>query len=294
MIDQTEQGIGKEISYIDDVVGVNGHDQVSRYVVHLPVFEGPLDLLLHLIEKRQMEITTISLVAVTDQYLAYLQQWQEPDSMPLANMAAFISIAARLLYIKSQSLLPHVSKEEMTSEMENAAAMADELRAHLLEYKLAKEIAGFLRLREESGLQTHGRSGLLAGIEAQLGWTPPTLLGMQVDTLAAAFQRLLELQARDEANSGILIPMVRVRVSERIAEIVALLRVRSSIHLSELLENEHSRMVIIVTFLAVLELWKRERVCVTQTTLFNPILLQRGERWSETGQLSEEELDYNA
>src|SRR5580700_729646 len=48
----------------------------ARYVVHLPVFEGPLDLLLHLIEKRQMEITTISLVAVTDQYLAYLQQWE--------------------------------------------------------------------------------------------------------------------------------------------------------------------------------------------------------------------------
>jgi segregation and condensation protein A len=294
MIDQTEQDISKEITYNDEVVGVNSHDQSSRYIVRLPVFKGPLDLLLHLIEKRQMEITTISLVAVTDQYLAYLQQWQEPDSMPLANMAAFISIAARLLYIKSQSLLPHISKEEMTSEMENAAAMADELRAHLLEYKLAKEIAGYLRLREESGLQTHGRSGLLAGIEAQLAWTPPTLLGMQVETLATAFQRLLDLQARDEASSGILLPMARVRVSDRIAKIVGLLRVRNSIHLSELLENEHSRMIIIVTFLAVLELLKRERVCVTQTTLFNPILLQRGERWSETEQLSEEELEYGA
>ncbi len=294
MIEQTEQGIHEGVSYSDEVAGMNGHDQPSRYVVHLPVFEGPLDLLLHLIEKRQMEITTISLLAVTDQYLAYLQQWQEPDSLPLANIAAFISIAARLLYIKSQSLLPHISKEEMTSEMENAAAMADELRAHLLEYKLAKEIAGYLRLREESGLQTYGRSGLLAGIEAQLAWTPPTLLGLQVDTLAAAFQRLLELQARDEANSGILIPVARVRVSERSAEIVGFLRVRTSIHLSELLENEHSRQVIIITFLAVLELWKRERICVTQTTLFNPILLGRGERWSETEQLSEEELEYGA
>src|SRR6266581_446004 len=128
MIDQTEQDIRVGYPYSDEVVDANGHDQTSRYVVRLPVFEGPLDLLLHLIEKRQMEITTISLVAVTDQYLAYLQQWQEPDSMPLANMAAFISIAARLLYIKSQSLLPHASKEEMTSEMENAAAMAEELR----------------------------------------------------------------------------------------------------------------------------------------------------------------------
>src|SRR5438046_806324 len=54
----------------------------SRYVVHLPIFEGPLDLLLHLIEKRQMEITTISLVAVTDQYLAYLQQWEQTTGRP--------------------------------------------------------------------------------------------------------------------------------------------------------------------------------------------------------------------
>ena len=293
MIDQTEQGIRGGVSSIGEVEE-NGHDQLSHYVVHLPVFEGPLDLLLHLIEKRQMEITTISLVAVTDQYLAYLRQWQEPGGIPLSNMAAFISIAARLLYIKSQSLLPNTSKEEMTSEMENAAVMAEELRAHLLEYKLAKEIAVYLRLREESGLQTYGRSGLLAGIEAQLAWMPPTLLGLHVDSLATAFQRILELQAKEEANSGVLIPIARIRVSERIAGIVGLLRTRSSIPLSDVLENEHSRMVIIVTFLAVLELWKRERIRVTQTTLFDPILLERGEHWSENEQLSEGELEYGA
>src|SRR5205807_6807112 len=134
------------------------------------------------------------------------------------------------------------------------AAMAEELRTHLLEYKLAKEIAGYLRVREESGLQTYGRSGLLAGIEAQLAWMPPTLLGLQVDSLATAFQRLLELQTKEEANSEILIPSARVRVSERIAEIIGLLRSHSSIHLSDVLENERSRIVIIVTFLAVLEL----------------------------------------
>src|SRR5205823_7322580 len=87
----------------------NPEQEQARYVVRLPVFEGPLDLLLHLIEKRQMEITTISLVAVTDQYLAYLQQWKT-EQLPLANMAAFVSIAARLLFIKSYSLLPRVSQ----------------------------------------------------------------------------------------------------------------------------------------------------------------------------------------
>src|SRR6266496_244115 len=87
---------------------------------------------------------------------------------------------------------------------------------------------------------------------------------------------------------------VKSRVCKRMGEIVGLLRARSSIHLSELLKNEHSRLVIIVTFLAVLELWKRERISVTQTSLFNPILLERGERWSENEQLSEEELEYGA
>ncbi len=282
MLDQLEQDM--------PVGSSNGtHDgQQANYVVRLPVFEGPLDLLLHLIEKRQMEITTISLLAVTDQYLNYLRSWQD-EQIPLANMAAFISIASRLLYIKSQSLLPHTSREELAGEMESAAVMAEELRAHLLEYKLAKEIAQYLRHREEAGLQTHARSGLLAGIETQLTWSPPTLIGLEVDMLAQAFQRILELRAREEAASATFLPLARVRVSERIAEIAGILRTRPRLSLAELLENETSRLVIIVTFLAVLELWKHARVTVTQATLFSPITLERGEHWKDDEQIPVED-----
>src|SRR5437588_1319164 len=233
MIDQTEQVIREGISSSDELVRVNGHNQQSHYVVHLPAFEGPLDLLLHLIEKRQMEITTISLVAVTDQYLAYLQQW-ESEKLPLANMAAFVSIAARLLYIKSQSLLPHTSQAETTSEVESAVAMAEELQRHLLEYKLAKEIASYLRKREEAGLQTYSRSGLLAGIEAQLAWTPPTLVGLEAQSLSGAFQRLLALQVKDDEEGTSLMPAARVRVSERIAEIMDRLHEQERIMLHEI------------------------------------------------------------
>src|SRR5438874_895920 len=187
MLDQIEQKLSEEQLYNETI----GHQ--SNYVVRLPVFEGPLDLLLHLIEKRQMEITTISLMAVTDQYLAYLQQWEEmtaqagragqagrppagrppgsplhvdddslagrpqagrlpgsplhvdddapagrPPGSPLhvarmGNMAAFVAIAARLLFIKSQSLLPQTSKDEVTGEMESAAELAEELQRHLVE-----------------------------------------------------------------------------------------------------------------------------------------------------------------
>jgi len=262
----------------------------ARYVVRLPIFEGPLDLLLHLIEKRQMEITTISLVAVTDQYLEYLHQW-EAEKLPLANMAAFVSIAARLLFIKSQSLLPQNPKEETSEEQEDAVMMAEELQRHLVEYKMAKEIATILRQREEAGMQTHGRSGLLAGIEAQLAWTPPTLVNMEVQSLSRAFQRLLELQARDEENDTSLMPVARVRVSERIEEIMSRLQERPEIPLIEIIENERSRLVIIVTFLAVLELWKWQRINVRQNELLGPIMLERGERWSDEGQEVMEALE---
>jgi segregation and condensation protein A len=285
MLEQTQATLDKA-----DPTLVNETTEQARYVVRLPVFEGPLDLLLHLIEKRQMEITTISLVTVTDQYIAYLQQWQnQQDQLPLANMAAFVSIATRLLFIKSQSLLPHTTKEEMTSEMESAAAMAEELRTHLLEYKLAKEIAGHLRQREEQGLQTHGRSSLLAGIEAQLAWTPPTLTGLEASSLSRAFLRLLELRAHDEAAGEDLMPLARVRVSQRIAEIREILNERSVVYLAEILEGETSRFVMVVTFLAVLELWKYARITVTQQELFGPILLERGEMWHERDLLMEDE-----
>src|SRR5579872_6889352 len=161
MLDQLPQtGEGKPRPYEGPIAGTDykqepdlslaeaqATTEASRYVVHLPLFEGPLDLLLHLIEKRQMEITTISLVAVTDQYMAYLQQW-EAEQLPLANMAAFVSIAARLLFIKSQSLLPRTAQEELSSEAESAVVMAEELQRHLLEYKRAREIANHLRRRE--------------------------------------------------------------------------------------------------------------------------------------------------
>ncbi len=257
--------------------------QPVRYFVHLPAFDGPLDLLLHLIEKRQMEITTISLVEVTDQYLDYLRHW-EAETLPLANMAAFVSIAARLLFIKSQSLLPHLPQEQEDTELESAVAMADELQRHLVEYKLTKEIAQILRKREESGLQTYGRSGLLAGIEAQLTWTPPALVGMEVQTLARAFQRLLELQTRNVENGNELMPRARVQVSECIAEVRSHLEMQPSVLLTDVLLHGCSRLVIIVTFIAVLELWKWERIDVRQEELMGPILLERGRCWAEKWQ----------
>ncbi len=80
-----------------------------------------------------------------------------------------------------------------------------------------------------------------------------------------------------------------MRVSERIAEIVGILRARPQLSLAELLDNDPSRLVIIVTFLAMLELWKHEHITVAQSSLFSPIMLERGERWEENEQIDVEE-----
>ena len=82
----------------------------APYTIHLSIFEGPLDLLLHLIERRQMEITAISLVAVTDQFLEYVRSWQEEEP-PMARLAEFITVGAKLLFIKSRSLLPQPPRD---------------------------------------------------------------------------------------------------------------------------------------------------------------------------------------
>ena len=126
----------------------------ENYQVRLAVFEGPLDLLLHLIEKRQMDITAVSLVAVTDQFLEYLRLWDDP---PLAKLADFVAMASRLLFIKSRSLLPRNAQPEDEAEVADALADAEELRRNLLQYKLAKEIALALRQREDAGLHSFSR-----------------------------------------------------------------------------------------------------------------------------------------
>lgn len=241
----------------------------SPYQVHLPSFEGPLDLLLHLIEKRQMEITTISLVAVTDQFIAYLGVTAE---VPIARMAEFVAMASRLLVIKSRSLLPRTARPEDEADIADVLADAEELRRNLLEYKLAKEIAAVLRQRADAGLQSFARTAPPQGVEEALAWTPPPLRGLSVQALAAAFRRVLAESREREPEE---LPLPVVTVAEKITEIEALLNQQATIALSQLIEGQTRRIVIVVTFIAVLELWHLHRVAVTQHDPFGEVLVER-------------------
>jgi segregation and condensation protein A len=241
----------------------------APYTIHLPSFEGPLDLLLHLIERRQMEITAISLVAVTDQFLEYVRSWQSEEP-PMARLAEFITVGAKLLYIKSRSLLPRPPREEEDTEADDAVAEAEELRRQLLEYKLAKEIARLLREREAAGMMSFPRPGQMAPAGELLTWAPPKLVGLEVEALAAAFQRVLAERRRSEPEP---LPLPIVRVGDKIAEIEAGLAAHGRVIFEELLRTATSRLAVVVTFLAVLELWHEERITVVQEGLFAPILI---------------------
>jgi segregation and condensation protein A len=234
------------------------------YTVHLPGFDGPMDLLLSLIERNQVEITTVSLVAVTDQFVAYLKTWDEP---PMPRLAEFIVMAARLLLIKSRSMLPRQSRQE-DSDDGDPLDDAEQLRRHLLEYKLAKEIALALRARELAGLQSFSRQSRLIDAEAAIVWSPPKLVGLNVDALAQVFRRIL-LEQRFSTPEELPPPVVTV--AEKVAEVLALLAERRHISIEDALAAATSRFAVVVTFLAILELWHRRRIIIVQEQLFGPI-----------------------
>lgn len=240
------------------------------YTIHLPGFDGPLDLLLHLIEKNQLEITTISLVTVTDQFISYLRTWDEP---PLPRLAEFVAMAARLLLIKSRSLLPRMSRQEETDDESDPLEDAERLRLHLLEYKAAREIARALRARELAGLQTFSRPERLVDPEAVLAWSPPQLVGLNVDALAMVFRRVVAEKRLAEPEK---IPLPLITIAQKIAEVEALLRERGRATLEEVLRSADSRFAVVVTFLAVLELWHQSRLIVQQEGLFTPIEILPG------------------
>jgi segregation and condensation protein A len=242
----------------------------APWAVHLPGFDGPLDLLLHLIERNQLEITAISLVAVTDQFIAYLRMWDEP---PLPRLAEFVTMAARLLLIKSRSLLPRQPRQEVSEDQSDPLDDAEQLRRHLLEYKLAKDIAGMLRARELAGLQSFTRQGrLLLDPDAVLQWSPPKLVGLNVGALSHVFRRVLTEKRFSEPEE---LPLPLVTVADKMAEVEELLARKPKVLLEEILLSATSRFAVVVTFLAVLEMWHQARIRVEQDELFGPIYVLR-------------------
>lgn len=236
----------------------------ANYAVRLPAFEGPLDLLLHLIETQALDINAISLVAVTDSYLHTLAQLEEIEPGALAD---FLIVASRLLYIKSYHLLP---KPRPATEEDEDEASGDALVRQLLEYRRFKEVAGLLHERELQGLRVYVRAAPRPEMPRRL-----ELDEVDVSRLQAALRKVLQRMPVEP-------PLPRVKtyaitVAEQIENVRSALQsaVRGGRALSfeRLLSGNASRLEVVVTFLAVLELYKLGEIEVVQNGTFAELLL---------------------
>ncbi len=248
---------------------ISNRDQTlgAGYAVTLPVYEGPLDLLLRMIESQEMDISVVSLMTVTDQYLRTLNQLEEIEAGALAE---FLVIASRLLYIKSYHLLPK-PRPPVDDEEE---ASGDALVRQLLEYRRFKEAASALRLREEAGMRVYLRTAPRPDVEKRLD-----LSNVDLEKLQRALRKVLQRMPVDPP-----IPRVKtytITVSEQIENVRSYLyaaldagnRTRRGVSFEALLSRSATRIEVIVTFLAVLELVKLREIEVVQDDTFGEIEL---------------------
>ena len=249
-------------------------DPSITYQVDLPDFQGPLDLLLTLIEQEELDITKISLAYVTDQYLAYLDILKEIDPDELTD---FLVVAAKLILIKSEALLPRPPLSIIEEDEEDAG---DELARQLLTYKRFKEIAGHLREIEAQGQRNFVRLTLPLKIEPKL--RPGE--GNLADLLRAARQALTIKPPDPDVDQ--VVTRETVTIGRQMAYIRQEIISNESISFQRLLLANHSRIEVIVTLLAVLELIKRHVIEVEQPQLFGDIMIRKNKR---TPELSEAE-----
>ena len=230
----------------------------------LPVFEGPLDLLLHLIKSNKIDIYDIPILDITRQYLDYIEYMKE---LNLEIAGDFLVMAATLIHVKSRMLLPPA--EEESDEIEDPRS---ELVKRLLEYESYKETSSQLRKREDIWKNVFHRE--LPDPDSYEFEPEPVLFEASVFDLISAFQKLLE-KAPEEVRE---ITREKLTVSERINYIADRLDKEDGIKFEDLFEEGYTRVTLLVTFLAMLEIVRLGLVKIYQEKAFESIwLLKRKE-----------------
>lgn len=237
----------------------------------LQVFEGPMDLLMHLIEKNKIDIYDIPIVTITDQYLDYVHQMEHND---MNVTSEFLVMAATLLDIKSRMLLPREENEEGEEEDPR-----DELVRRLLEYKMYKYMSEELKEKNRHAGMSYFRPQDLP--EEVRSYVPPLnyeeLIGDRtVQSLETVFKDVLKRKKSrvDPVRSGFgKIQKEEISVADKELYIRAYLTGHPHADFREMLELENSKEEIIVTFLVILELMKHQKIRITQEEAFGRILI---------------------
>lgn len=214
--------------------------------ISLPVFQGPLDLLLHLIERDDLDITAVSLVAVTDQYLSAIRDGQSFNPHALAE---FVSIGARLIYIKSSRLLPRPPLAD--GEEGDPEDVGRELVDMLIEYRRYAEASDVLEARQGQGLRVYPR---LAPPPER-----PEGTGLDGVTMDAMRRIMLQVLARTpvERPQGVMARDRGITLSQRVLQFRERLIAAGRFSFRAAIEECTTRVEIVISFLAVLELLKR-------------------------------------
>jgi segregation and condensation protein A len=244
--------------------------QTGNYNVMTPVYEGPLDLLLHLIEHAELDITAVSLAQVTDQYLVYIHQMQ----VPADEISAFLVVATKLLQIKSEALLPRAPTRE-PGEENTGEALALALRV----YKRFKELANWLDDRVALNLHTYLRVAPPPKLETRVDLSNLTLADL-LTTAEGIFSEEAEKQ-----SLGTIISAPRITIREKIKLITEKLGKTRNASFRGMLGEQPTRLEIVVTFLALLELVKRYRVAARQESIFSDIQIEKMEEWGPDEEL---------
>jgi segregation and condensation protein A len=231
------------------------------YEVKTPVFSGPLELLLHLIEREELEITGLSMTQITGQFLDYVAAMPERSADELAD---FLVMAARLIWIKSRALLPRPPQALPDEDEED---LAEQLARQLREYKRFRDVASWLGNLEAVGSRSYIRvapppDGSKRLAPGEIKWE---------DVLEALTQALVAVDDSEPAVSMVL--PVQVNVADQVTRILKATRRGATVTFRHLLTGATSRLEIIVTLLALLELIRRGSIHVMQTTLFGEIAI---------------------
>ena len=252
----------------------------SEYKVQLEVFEGPLDLLLYLVKKDEVDIYDISIERIATQYLAYLEAF---EVLQIEVAGEFLVMAANLLYIKSRTLLP--KDQQMPEEEVEEDDPRWELIRQLIEYRKFKEAASHLRDQEDLQAALFPRAVSLDPAHAPITDENMMLGDVGIFDLINAFQRALKRLPAEEKQGEIY--EETFTVTDRINHLMRMVDLGVPMRFEELFSEASTRSELVVTFLAILELIRMKQFRVRQEEQF-------GEIWLERTLPSEEELTHPA
>ena len=228
--------------------------------ISLNVFEGPMDLLLHLIKKNDLEISDIPIAQITREYLTYLDLMKD---LNLEMAGEFLVMASTLMQIKAQMLLPAPDPTEDETGPDPRAELVNKL----LEYQRFKEASGVLSVYKDKAKDIYYRT-----MPPQFGQDDFTLRASVFDLLTA-FKRVLDQAPREVGQ----IIREEITIESKIREILDFLQIQSSMAFEELFAGHHRRIDLIITFLALLELIRMKQIVAMQPDVFGAIRIFRAD-----------------